>query len=210
MSRIEDALIKASQKRQTIEIDRMIQAELPSKSGSAIGKLRWWHFGGIFLFLALGFVVSRFYESGVIIPEKPKPVTADAVVKSRPAEIKAATLPAPRLPSSIPLQSLDPAYSSTHPGWERYAADSLEFRVFRKESTVKAIQVLTQKDNVITDSFVTSFLAEFAGRDLFKVHSGEEKGGYFIERGTAGNKADVAVYRKGPTGKIRAFVVAYL
>lgn len=208
MSRIEDALVKASQKRQAVRLERTVQAEKRCKSGPTFGKLYWWQYGGMFLFLVLGFVLARMYESGATLPDKSVALTANREQNPRQAVIKPAPLPALHLPSSVLLHSPDPTYSSTHPGWERYAGDALEFRVFRKESVVKAIQVISRNGNVLPDSFVRTFLAEIAGGDLFKLNSGEEKGGFIIERGTAGNETAVVIYRKGHSGKIRAFVVA--
>jgi hypothetical protein len=140
-------------------------------------------------------------------PTQPKP---DISIKPQPAmQVPAAEVPAPqgiRLPGVIPLDSADTSYSSTHPGWQRYENSSLEFRVLRGDGIIKAIQVLSKQEDVITAGFFTSFLAEAAGAQPFTVQSEEVKDGYSIAKGTAGSATKVIVYRK--KGELKAFVVS--
>ena len=214
VSRIEDALAKASQLRNSSLNDRKgAEPPLPSSTGLRKGNRLWWYGTGITMGLAVCFGVYRYAEE-VLSPSRPKPPAAVVSGRSRPAAQQPAQVKSSmqknRLPSSIPLYSPDAAYTSSHPGWQRYVTDSLEFLVFREDSTVKAIQVLSRQEKPITVDFFTSFLGEIAGTNSFKVQSVEEKDGYYIERGTAGDTADVVVYRKRPAGEIRAFVMAYL
>lgn len=214
MSKIEDALEKANQLRQNKLNNNMGQEPAPPPPlGPSKGKRLRQYSIGIFLALVVGLGVYR-YAKEVSIPSRPKPPASDPSGNPRPA----AQHPAPaksspqnnRLPTSIPLNSPDTVYASANPGWQRYITNSLEFRVLRKENAVKAIQVLSRQENVITADFFTSFLGETVGKDLFNVKSGEIKDGYYIERGAAGDTANVVVYRKKPAGEIMAFVVAYL
>jgi len=214
MSRIEDALAKASQLRNNNINDRKgTEPDLPLSIGLRTGNRRWRYGIGICVGLAVCFGIYR-YAKEVLIPSRFKPPAEVVSGKSRPAPQQ----PAPvkpstqknRLPTSIPLNSPDAAYSSSHPGWQRYVTESLEFRVFQEKSTVKAIQVLSRQEKPITVDFFISFIGEIAGTNLFKVQSVEEKDGYFVEKGTAGDTLDVVVYRKKPAGEIKAFVMAYL
>lgn len=214
MSKIEDALNKANQLRQSRLNAGKYQVPVHSPQlGLCKGKRFWQYSIGISLALVVVFGVQR-YAKEAHIPSQPKQPAADVsanlcqdVQHQAPVE---ASKRNNRLPTSIPLNSPDAAYASAHPGWQRYITKSLEFRVLQGESAVKAIQVLSRLENVITDEYFTSFLGEIAGRDLFKIQSSENKDGYNIERGTAGNTAKVVVYRKMPNGEIEAFVVEYL
>lgn len=214
MSRIEDALAKASQLRKSSITDEKGAEHDPPPSNS-LRKGNWcWRYGiGIFVVLAVCFGIYRYAEE-VVIPSSSTPLAKVVSGKSLPATQQ----PAPeksskqknRLPTAIPLNSLDAAYSSSHPGWQRYVTESMEFRVFREESTVKAMQVLSRQGKPITVDFFTSFIGEIAGANSFKIQSEEEKDGYYIEKGMAGDTVDVVVYRKKPVREINAFVIAYL
>lgn len=214
MSRIEDALAKANQLRQSKANESKgpeMVPPLPSEPGK--GKRSWLYAAGIFLALAVGFGMYPTAEE-LLVPSRPKPpVTGISEMPRATVQQPAPAKSSPqknRLPSCIPLDSPDASYSASHPGWQRYKTETLEFRVFRAESAVKAIQVISRQGKAIADDFFTEFLGEIAGRDSFKVQSGKEKEGYYIERGTAGDMAEVVVYREKPAGKIRALVVAYL
>jgi hypothetical protein len=214
MSRIDDALAKASQLRKiNINDGKSAEPDLPPSIVLRKGNRRWRYAIGISVGLAVCFGTYRYAEE-LLIPSRSKPPAKVVSEKSRPAMQQ----PAPvklstrknRLPTSIPINSPDSAYSSSHPGWQKYENESLEFRVFREESTVKAIQVLSRQGKPITVDFLTSFIGEISGVNSFKVQSVEEKDGYYIEKGTAGDTVDVVVYRKKPVREIKAFVIAYL
>jgi hypothetical protein len=214
MSRIEEALAKASQLRKSnINDEKGAEYDLPPSNGLRKGKWRWRYGIGIFVVLAICFGIYRYAEEAVI-PSRSIPPAEVVSGKSlpatqQPAPVKSSTQKN-RLPTSIPLNSPDAAYSSSHPGWQRYVTESLEFRVFREKSTVKALQVLSRQEKPITVDFFTSFIGEIAGANSFKVQSVEEKDGYYIEKGMAGDTIDVVVYRKKPVREIKAFVIAYL
>lgn len=214
MSRIEEALAKANRMRLSNGGEgKGPDPAPPAGSRPATGKRRWWFCVGIFLALAVGFGMHR-YVSDVSVPSRPKPVPTEDSVKLLPAAKQATPSKSPPrengLPSSIPLNSPDRDYPAAHPGWQRYRTESLEFRVFREESAVKAIQVIARREKAITAGFLASFLAEIAGKESFRVQSKGERDGLFVEKGRAGNTADVIIYRRRPAGEIRALVVAYL
>jgi len=213
MSSIEKALARANQIRRSIEAESKVSGTLsPERQVSTSRKSRWWYCAGILLALSLGIAIDR-YLADFFIPERTKPLATQVAAKPVPVAKQAAPLnPTPvkkRLPSAIPLNTPDPAHSPAHPGWQCYKTEAMEFRVFRKENTVRAIQVITRSKNAIADNFFTSFLGEIADRDSYKVQSGDKKNGFYVEKGSVGSTAEVLVYRKRPAGEIRAFVVAY-
>ncbi len=168
---------------------------------------------GISLILGVG-IGGYLFAERVITPRKDRQPTAEKAEKPLPTG-KNQTVSQPPiktniLPTAIPLNSADTEYAASHPGWQRYTTDSLEFRVFHENKNLKAVQVLARQENVITADFFKSFLAEIAGGDSLKVLSTENRDGYHIEKGKVGEKLEVVVYRKKTAREIRALVVAYL
>src|SRR5664279_3911556 len=107
MSRIEDALAKASKLRKSNINDRKgAEPDLPPSIGLRKGNRRWRYGIGISLGLAVCFGMYH-YADEVLITSRPKPPAAVDSGKSRPATQQ----PAPvksltqknRLPTSIPL-----------------------------------------------------------------------------------------------------------
>ncbi|RQW89835.1 MAG: hypothetical protein EHM79_02390 [Geobacter sp.] len=214
MSRIEDALAKANQLRKSnVTVWKDAEPDLPPSIGRRKGNWCLRYGIGIPVVLVICFGIYLYVDE-VLIPSRSKSPAKVVSGKSssaalQPSPVKSSTQKN-SLPSSIPLNSLDAAYSSSHPGWQRYVTESMEFRVFRKERTVKALQVLSRQEKPITVDFFTAFIVEIAGANSFKVQSVEEKDGYCIEKGVAGDTVDVVVYRKKPVREIKAFVIAYL
>ena len=214
MSKIEEAILKANLMRQNNLRSRDDSAcSPPVRDNPKRVKRHWPYFVGILLVLVAGGGAYHF-ASGVTNHSTPKPVTAHVSAKTAPAARQEVQLPAPApvtpLPACIPLNSPDPAYSSSHPGWQRYTTEELEFRVFREGAAVRAIQVIARGENEIANSFFMSFLNEVSGGEKHTLQAGKERNGLFVEQGTAGKTAELLVYREKPAGEIRAFVVAYL
>lgn len=212
MSRIEDALAKANKKRNTGVADgKDLHQLLPEGNGPAKGK-RGWEYGiGLVFLIGLGIY---YHAASDFRNDRHKPVSDGIAGKSPPA-VKQVALSVPplqenRIPSCILSGSPDPGYSAAHPGWQRYETEALEFRVFRENGMVKAIQVIARRGKAISAAFFTSFLKNIAGRESFMVQSREKMGGSFVERGFAGSRIEVLIYRNKPYGEMNAFVVAYL
>lgn len=103
----------------------------------------------------------------------------------------------------------DDSFSAGKPGWERYVGKSYECRFFRSKGQIKAVQVMANPRQTISDAFMNSVLEQLAGNNSFKVNSTEQKHGYLIQSASAvDKKADLLVYRKKKSGEIRAFVVS--
>ena len=184
----------------------------PVQDGPKQGKRLWPHLVALLLALVSGGGIYHFASDATIL-STPEPVTASVSVKAAPAarpEAQPPTSPLTSLPSCIPLSSPDPAYPSSHPGWQRYTTAELEYRVFREGAAVRAVQVIARKENAIANSFFMSFLNDISGGEKHTLQAGKKRNGFFVEQGMAGKTAELLVYRKEPGGEIRAFVVAYL
>jgi hypothetical protein len=110
------------------------------------------------------------------------------------------------LPSFIPRAGYDREFATQKPGWERYVGTDLEFRVFRSAGKLKAVQVLSTKDHMISESMLKTVLIELAGTGEYRITSNEQKFGFQVSRATVPQKADLLIYRKQSV--IHAFVVS--
>lgn len=111
------------------------------------------------------------------------------------------------LPSFIPGQARDSAYGAAHPGWERYLAPAAEFRVYRENGLIRAIQCIDRGNGGIAPVLFDAALKELAGSGGYLVESSERKGSYLVEKGRLQNGAGVIVYRREPERRVKAFVV---
>jgi hypothetical protein len=212
MSRIDEALSKGNRKRRISEAHGSgVYKVLLERSAPAKRKKPWMLFIVFAILLGIGF----YYNTSKDISEiRPKSATVNESEKSLPAVKQVAPTRLPeqenRIPSHVLMASPDPGYSATHPGWQRYETEALDYRVFREGKKVKALQVIARREKAITAAFFDSFLNEIANKEPFRVQSSETRGASFVEKGVVGKRAEVVVYRKRPAGEIEAFVVAYL
>lgn len=160
-------------------------------------------------------------------PPPPVPANGGPTAKATPAPGSAATLPSPptpkapapttqpatggltTLPAFIPRQRVDKTYAAKHPGWERYHGTRTEFRVYRTNGTIKAIQAIDRSGLGIPESFMRGSLRQMTGDDRISVTDRQQSSGFLIEKGTVTSGARVVVYRNGPQRAVRAFVVYF-
>ena len=212
MSRIDDALSKANRKRRISEAHGSgVYKVILERSAPAKRKKPWKLFIGFAILFGIGFYYLATKDNSEI---RPKSVTVTKTEKTPPAVKQAEPTKTPeqgnRIPSIVLSASPDPGFSATHPGWQRFETDALEYRVFSEGRKVKAIQVISRRGKAITSAFFVSFISEIAKKEQFRVQSRQARGENLVEKGVIGKIAEVVVYRKKPAGEIEAFVVAYL
>jgi len=213
MSRIEDALAKANEKRtEGGKHGNGAQNVILEKCGPAKGKRVWISAVGLIILL-LGSGLYHFAAEAFRINTS-KPVDVIETGKSPRVVKLTAPLKAPvgesRIPSFILTSSPDPAYSTAHPGWQRYETGAVEMRVFREGAAVKAIQVIARQGKTISGDFFSSFMNEISGKVQLKLLARDEREGCLVEKGLAAGVAEVLIYRNKTGGEMSAFVVAYL
>jgi len=125
-------------------------------------------------------------------------------------KVQASRPPVPQqLPSFIPQVPADPQYAATHPGWERYRADALEYLVYREQSRIRAIQVLSGSGGVITLPFLKTCIRVSTGHEYYESKNKEGGDGFQVESGTVQNGAEFSVYRRIPGKEIVGFVLSF-
>lgn len=160
-------------------------------------------FVGIVLYLA----VSRPF----ITPEPHKPTPPQAM-KTAPAAEQPKTIarkePAP-LPSFVPADTLDSSYAAANPGWERYRSNDREFKIFRENGDIKALQVIAANGSGIPSGFFTSVLKEMAKVSDYKLESKEKRDGFIIKKGRLSPTIQVIIYKDRADKILNAFVIHF-
>lgn len=208
MSRIEDALLEAARirkaKGQTSSANEAQADVAPAAlAGSKapekkLSKIFLPASVGAMLLLLLGgaYLYQGSHNRSVARPE---PVAAPQPAPER----------YPQLPAVLVHTTPDPAYSRTHPGWERYRTEKLEYRVFRKKNAVQAVQVISLTEHGISHGLFNSLLVEIAGGDNYRINSAEKKEEFLMEKGTGENGHELLIYRKASNGQIKGFVASF-
>lgn len=141
----------------------------------------------------------------VVAASAPRP-PAPAGVILKPVPPPASMAEASKLPTFIPQAGIDSSYAIQKPGWERYVSSTLEFRIYRPNGKIRALQVLGIKNNDISEPKLKSILIELIGDGEYRVKSTGQKLGFQVSRAIVGQKAELLIYRKKDV--IRAFVVS--
>ena len=208
MSKIEEAILKANLERNRRasapperEPEAAPQSGIPGRLFVLVAIILAFAAGGAATYCLHGAwsTSSPRVQSATTTQNTPRTVSPSApdVQRQRP------------LPACIPVNNCDPAYATHHPGWQRYLGGDLEYRVYRRETGVKAIQVIALNGAIIEQPRFSSFLRETTGAGEQHITSHEDSNGMSVDRGTAGNNTELVVYRAKPGVSIKAFVVEY-
>lgn len=122
-----------------------------------------------------------------------------------------ASLPAAAhwLSQLIPRVAPDANYAATHPGWESYRSDTLEYLVFREKGRVRAVQVISEGYGAITLPYLKTCVRIATGRELPAAKTVESRKDIQVSSSSLQNGGEVVVYRKMPEGDIRGFVLSF-
>ncbi len=125
---------------------------------------------------------------------------------SAPAPVGKAA-PAAGLPSFIPASGKDRGFGKTHPGWERYRGHGVEYRIFRENGRLKALQVLALNGKAIPESHIATIVKKLTGSETRTVLSQSKKGAYRREVLRVAGNGELVLYRKG--SGIRGGVITF-
>ena len=169
----------------------------------------------IFALLLITFVIYSVYYlmflKGNIFGNASKHVSTGSspgVLKSRVLQPKQKIV-FKGLPSFIQAEWRDLQYTVLNPGWERYVSSDLDFRVFRENGAIKALQVIFLRDPALSENFLSSVLKEFGCAGSLKAENLALKGGFLIEKVTVNGPVELVTYRKEADRKLTAFVLAF-
>lgn len=136
---------------------------------------------------------------------KPAPTRTSSALAPPAKAITQKTAPV-ALPSFIPASGRDEGFGKVHPGWERYVGKGIEYRLFRENGRLKAVQVIALRGKAVPETLVVAVVRELTGSErLGAVSSQTKKGGYLRQIGKVDGKGEIVIYRKG--GGVRGVVV---
>ncbi|MCM0080019.1 hypothetical protein L4X63_00285 [Geomonas sp. Red32] len=159
------------------------------------------------LVLAAAYLWPRLHIGKSGGPGHPAP-DQPAMTQPRPAATAPAPAAPPGLPAFIPKEAADARYGATHPGWERYQADGLEYLVFREQGAIRAIQIVAKEQGTITVPLVKTWARIATGLELPAASNVRLQGGFEVGGGLLANGTEFAIYRSVPEGDIRGFVLS--
>lgn len=135
----------------------------------------------------------------------PKPAVAETPAKSIQPRLSSARRAAV-LPSFVPAAGRDFSFRFKEPGWERYVDKLREYRLYRDEAGIRALQVLAIGEEPVGQDLIRTILKELTtSADYTILSKKEEQAGFTVTQGIAGSNADVLIYRK--KGAIRGLVI---
>lgn len=140
-------------------------------------------------------------EAATVIPPKAPPVPAPAPAVTTPRMTQ--------LPSFIPGERPDKGYAAEHPGWERYRGKNTEFRVFRDNGKIRAVQAIDRRDVNIPEDFLATSLKEMTGATKYLIEARVSNAHYLVEKGRLNADTRVVLYRRLEGSKLKAFVVYF-
>lgn len=123
-----------------------------------------------------------------------------------PAGMPAAAAAPAALPAFVPASGRDSSYATQKPGWERYVGSDAEFRLYRSEGKLKAVQVIAAKDHVIDKAKIAAILKELTGNAEYRVSSEETRSGLRLRHGMVGERAELLMYMSRDA--VRAMVIS--
>jgi len=158
------------------------------------------------LFKKLTFTPTK--QQPVVVPLQkpaPQPVTSSVKAAAKPAQ--AGATKSDTLPSFIPKAGQDVGFSSNKPGWSRYLSKKRDYRLFKADGRLKALQVLVVGKDSIASVELKLILRELTGSELYRVNSQENRGKLHLERATVAGRAELLIYRSTSRGPVKAFVL---
>lgn len=198
------------------ELGMFDKVEQSFKTRHKQNRKHWLYFLALFIAVGLGMLAYFNFPRTISVFRKRQPaVSAQTPGHSTPLATLQTQTASPgqtvksiHLPSFIPLQAVDTAYSRMHPGWVRYYDQQREFLVFSEKGAIKAVQIIACKEGGINGDFFSSALKELCGVETLKVTARREKDGYDVEEGKIGDNLEFILYKKLHTGIVMAFVVS--
>lgn len=113
------------------------------------------------------------------------------------------------VPAFIPQSGRDAFYSAANPGWERYTAQGIEYRLYRAGGSVKALQIMALGGADISRTFLNDIVRQLTGNTGFVIDSSEHTDGYRIERGRLSDAIKIAYYRDEQKKTVKAVVLTW-
>lgn len=166
---------------------------------------------GLFLLATAGsgiyFLLTR--EEGKTVPVVPpsasSPESAGHAAGSPAIKKRGIT----ELPAFVRSEWRDALYSARHPGWERYVSPEAEFRIFRKNGMIKALQGISRDQSGFNDALMTQILNQSGFEGPLPSGKQSSENGFLIQTFVLPETAEFVTYQEQGSTYIRAFVLEF-
>jgi len=111
------------------------------------------------------------------------------------------------LPAVIRPEWRDPSYARANPGWDRYVSAGYEFKVFRENGFIRALQVVSTAKQGITDSFLGALLREMGHGGPLPEGTVEKRDGFLVKKVVIDGFAELVTYREEGAERAKALVL---
>ncbi|MGA7826835.1 MAG: hypothetical protein WCA04_04195 [Geobacteraceae bacterium] len=112
------------------------------------------------------------------------------------------------LPSFVHSEWRDSEYSAKHPGWERYVSPEIDFRIYRENDRIKAIQGISRDHKGLSETFLSQILNQLGISGSLSSGKETTENGLLIKdfllRG-----AELVTYQEQGSSHIKAFVLEF-
>lgn len=161
--------------------------------------------GWIYLTIATALAAGAYFlAGGKAAPPKPP---APQALAPKPV---AKPLPGiTSLPPLVPLKGLDPGYAKKHPGWERYTDSSQEYKIYRKDAVIQALQIIDHSGKGLSPGLIGRVLQETTGNNSYAIASTTPKEGFVVEKGTAAANAKIILYKRRSDRQVSGMVLHF-
>ena len=157
---------------------------------------------GIYFWLTRekGKTVPAVQQPAAISTENPGHTASPPVMKQR--GIKG-------LPSFLRSEWRDDLYSSQHPGWERYVSQEADFRIYRKNDTIKALQGISRGRSGFADAYFTLILNQLGVEGPLPSGKESSENGFQVKTFVLPGVAELVTYQEQGNTQITAFVLEF-
>lgn len=113
------------------------------------------------------------------------------------------------LPSFVRSEWRDALYTSQHPGWERYVTPEADFRIYRKNDMIKALQGISRGRSGFTDAYLTHILNQTGIEGPLPSGKESSKNGFLVKTFVLPGVAELVTYQEQGSTHIKAFVLEF-
>jgi hypothetical protein len=156
--------------------------------------------------VVIAVAVAGFFVWHRALPERQLPV--DSPVPAIDARVRPAA-GIRELPPFINKAWHDPAYSKQHQGWERYQSHDKDFRLFREDGVIRALQIISRSQEGISAVFLRDVLRQTGHGGPLPAGSEQRKDGFLLKSYVLSGGTELVVYQEQRGALIRAIVLAF-
>ena len=113
------------------------------------------------------------------------------------------------LPSFVRSEWRDALYSGKHPGWERYLSPDADFRIYRKNGTIIALQGISRGRSGFADEYLSQILHQVGIEGPLPNGNESSENDFLVKTFVLPGVAELVTYQEQGTTRIKAFVLEF-